>query len=79
MSSEKYVRQIKESNEDKKEKNIKHLDNDFSISFCLNIPERDQLFKHGLHFLLKQRFNGKTLFNLELSILIRTILPKQEN
>jgi hypothetical protein len=48
------VQQIKESNEDKKEKITKYLDTDFSISDYLNISERDHLFNHGLSFLLNK-------------------------
>jgi hypothetical protein len=48
------VQQIKESNEDKKEKITKYLDIDLSLLDCLNISERGHLFNHGLSFLLNK-------------------------
>jgi len=58
-SSEIIVQQIKESNEDKKEKITKYLDIDLSLLDYLNISERDHLFKHGLSFLLNIDFLEK--------------------
>jgi hypothetical protein len=48
------VQQIKESNEDKKEKITKYLDIDLSLLDSLNISERDHLFNHGLSFILNK-------------------------
>ena len=60
------AQQIKEISGGKKEKSTNYPDTDFSFSISLNRKERGQLFKHGLYS-LKTRFNGITVFIIELT------------